>query len=191
MKRVLIIDNYDSFSYNLYQYVGEICGGAAVIKNDDYTCEEIESKFSPTHIILSPGAGRPADAGVCESAAKYFKNRAALLGVCLGHQAICEAYGAAITHARRIMHGMADGIKIDTACRIFSGLEPEISVARYHSLAAVDLPECLKVTAVASDGEVMGVQVNNCHIYGVQFHPESQLTPCGKRILKNFLNIEV
>ncbi len=191
MKRVLIIDNYDSFSYNLYQYVGELCGGVRVIKNDEYGCRAIEQKFNPTHIILSPGAGRPSGAGVCEEAVKYFKNKAAILGVCLGHQAICEAYGGTITYARRVMHGMADRIKIDVTCPIFRGLPPEITVARYHSLAAKDLPNKLEVTATASDGEIMAVKAVNCHIYGVQFHPESQLTPEGKRILKNFLDIEV
>lgn len=191
MKRVLIIDNYDSFSFNLYQYIGELCGGAQVIKNDDFTCGQIESRFNPTHIVLSPGAGRPSAAGVCELAVKYFKNKAAVLGVCLGHQAICETYGGRITYAKRVMHGRPDRIKIDVNCPIFRGLSEEITVARYHSLAAADLPRELAVTATASDGEIMAVQANDCHIYGVQFHPESQLTPDGKRILKNFLDIEV
>ncbi|MCD8205827.1 MAG: aminodeoxychorismate/anthranilate synthase component II [Clostridia bacterium] len=190
-RRIVIIDNYDSFSYNLYQCVGLIDDGVSVIRNDDMTCEELERKFNPTHIILSPGPGRPDKAGICEKAAIYFAEKAAVLGVCLGHQAICEAFGAKITYAKRIAHGVRDKIGIDSDCRVFEGLGNEIVAARYHSLAVCDLPEILSVTATANDGEIMGVWVRGTQIYGVQFHPESYMTPFGDRIIENFLNSEV
>lgn len=189
MKKVIIIDNYDSFSYNLYQYVGECADSVTVVKNDEYTCREISERFSPTHIIISPGPGRPSDAGITEEAPLYFAGRAAVLGVCLGHQGICEVFGGRVTYAKKLMHGKADRAELDTSCPIFKGLPKEINVARYHSLAAVNLPECLKVTARASDGEVMAVQHVSSNIYGVQFHPESILTEYGKDIINNFLNI--
>ena len=190
MNKVLIVDNYDSFSYNLYQYIGEFADEVRVVKNDEYTCEEIENKFSPTHIVLSPGPGRPEDAGLTQKVPAYFAGRVKVLGVCLGHQAICRAFGGRVTYAKTLMHGKADTVRIDTACPLFKGLPEHMKVARYHSLAADNLPECLKVTAVASDGEIMGVKHVSCSIYGVQFHPESILTERGKDIIKNFLDIE-
>ncbi len=188
-RRIVIVDNYDSFSYNLYQAVGVLDPSVKVIRNDDMTCEELGKRFNPTHLILSPGPGRPSGAGICEEAARYFAGKAAILGVCLGHQAICEAYGARITYAKRIAHGVKDNISVDGSCPIFSGLGGEIEAARYHSLAATDIPDGLQVTARARDGEIMGVRVKNRQVYGVQFHPESYLTPCGARMIENFLNL--
>ncbi|HIR66819.1 MAG TPA: aminodeoxychorismate/anthranilate synthase component II [Candidatus Coproplasma avicola] len=189
MKRVLILDNYDSFSYNLYQYVGEYAGGADVVKNDAYTCEEIADKFSPTHIIISPGPGRPEGAGITTKIPLFFAGKAAILGVCLGHQGICRAFGGSVVYAKKLMHGKADCITADTSCPIFKGLPQRFMAARYHSLAAGDIPAVLKVTARADDGEVMGVQHVDYSIYGVQFHPESILTEHGKQIISNFLQI--
>ncbi len=190
MIKVLIVDNYDSFSYNLYQYVGEICPEVKVVKNDEYTCGQIEELFSPTHIILSPGPGRPEEAGITEAVPLHFAGRANVLGVCLGHQGICEAFGGTVTYAKRLMHGKADEVKIDPACPIFKGLPEIIRVARYHSLAAGKIPECLKVTAQTKDGEVMGLQHVDYNIFGVQFHPESILTEHGRDIIFNFLSLE-
>ncbi|MCD8201369.1 MAG: aminodeoxychorismate/anthranilate synthase component II [Clostridia bacterium] len=189
-RRIIIVDNYDSFSYNLYQAVGVLDSGVSVIRCDDMPCEEVERRFAPTHIILSPGPGRPEKAGICERTSLYFAGKAAILGVCLGHQAICEAYGAEITYAKRIAHGVRDEIRIDAECPIFEGLGNKIEAARYHSLAARNIPGTLSVTATAADGEIMGVRVKGKEIYGVQFHPESYLTPAGTRVIENFLNLE-
>ncbi len=185
---ILLIDNYDSFSYNLYQLVGELCPDIKVIRNDEMTVEEIE-KLSPDKIIISPGPGRPENAGIIVEAAKTVCRHIPTLGVCLGHQAICQAYGATITYAKRLMHGKQSEIKLAGESPLFSGLQDNILVARYHSLAADSstLPECLEVTANADDGEIMAVQHKDYPIYGVQFHPESIMTPQGKDILKNFI----
>ena len=185
---ILLIDNYDSFSYNLYQLIGSIDPDIKVVRNDEMTIEEIE-KAAPSHIILSPGPGRPSDAGVCEEAVKYFAGKIPVLGVCLGHQAICEAYGATVSYAKQLMHGKQSTITIDETCPIFQGMGNTMKAARYHSLAAVKetIPETLKVTAKTKDGEVMAVMHREYPIYGVQFHPESILTPDGKIILSNFL----
>lgn len=185
---ILLIDNYDSFSYNLFQLVGEIDPDIKVIRNDEMTAEEIE-KLSPDRIILSPGPGRPEDAGVTVEVAKTVSREIPTLGVCLGHQAICQAYGAEITYAKKLMHGKQSDVRIRRKSAIFEGLEESIRVARYHSLAVnrETLPECLQVTAVTADGEVMAVQHREYPIYGVQFHPESIMTPDGRRILKNFI----
>ncbi len=189
MKRVVIIDNYDSFSYNLYQYVGEFAESVAVVRNDEYSCAEICGRFSPTHIVISPGPGRPSRAGMIEEVPAYFAGRAAVLGVCLGHQAICEALGGKIVYAKKLMHGKQDEALIDTGSPIFSGLPESIKVARYHSLAVEELPPSLKVTARAKDGEIMAVECVGSRIFGVQFHPESILTERGKDIIKNFLDL--
>ncbi len=185
---ILLIDNYDSFSYNLYQLIGEIEPDIKVIRNDEMTVEEI-MEMNPDHIILSPGPGRPEDAGIIVKAAKIIGKDIPILGVCLGHQAICSAFGAAITYAKKLMHGKQSDVKFDTACPLFKGC-PEIApVARYHSLAADadTIPECLKITAFTIDGEIMAVQHKEYPIYGVQFHPESIMTPDGKKMLKNFI----
>ncbi|MBO4324585.1 MAG: aminodeoxychorismate/anthranilate synthase component II [Lachnospiraceae bacterium] len=185
---ILLIDNYDSFSYNLYQYVGEINPDIRVIRNDEMTIEEIR-ELKPSHIILSPGPGRPEDAGIIIEAAKELGREIPILGVCLGHQAICAAFGATVTYAKQLMHGKQSVVKLDTECPLFRGCPEKTTVARYHSLAADPdtIPEELLVTAVTEDGEVMAVKHRDYPIYGVQFHPESILTPDGKKILGNFL----
>ena len=185
---ILLIDNYDSFSYNLYQLIGSINPDIHVIRNDEKTIAEIEA-LNPEAIILSPGPGKPSDAGVCEAAAKYFAGKIPILGVCLGHQAICEAFGATVSYAKTLMHGKQSTLKIDNTSLIFKGLPEEIDGARYHSLAAVEstLPEELVVIARTGDGEVMAVKHRDFELYGLQFHPESILTPKGIKILENFL----
>lgn len=185
---ILLIDNYDSFSYNVYQLVGSINADVKVIRNDEMTIEEIRA-LNPSHIIISPGPGRPADAGICEKAIDAFKGEIPILGICLGHQAICEVFGAEVTYARQLMHGKQSVAAIDTDTKLFRGMPKDIKVARYHSLAANPdkMPECLTVTSKTDDGEVMAVQHKEYPIYGVQFHPESILTPMGKQIMENFL----
>ena len=185
---ILLIDNYDSFSYNLYQLIGEINPDIKVIRNDEMTVEEIE-KLSPEKIIISPGPGKPDDAGICIDVIKHFAGKTPILGVCLGHQAICKAFGAAVSHAKSIMHGKESVIKIDNSSLIFKGLGENITVARYHSLAAVDstMPDCLKITGKSDDGEIMAVEHRHFPVYGLQFHPESIMTPDGMTMLKNFM----
>lgn len=185
---ILLIDNYDSFSYNLYQLIGEINPDIKVIRNDEMTVEEI-AELAPSHILLSPGPGRPEDAGIIIEAAKTLGRTIPLLGVCLGHQAICAAFGATVTYAKQLMHGKQSIAKLDTKSTLFRGCPQEVPVARYHSLAAdaATIPEELIVTAQTADGEVMAVEHREYPIYGVQFHPESILTPDGARMLRNFL----
>lgn len=185
---ILLIDNYDSFSYNLYQLIGEIEPDIKVIRNDEMTVEKIKA-LKPDRIILSPGPGRPEDAGVTMEVAKTLGKEIPILGVCLGHQAICAAFGAEVTYAKQLMHGKQSNVKFDKECPIFKGCPKEFPVARYHSLAADSktIPEELKITAETMDGEVMAVQHKEYPIFGVQFHPESILTPDGKQILKNFI----
>lgn len=185
---ILLIDNYDSFSYNLYQLVGEINPDIRVIRNDEITVEEIEN-LSLEKIIISPGPGKPEDAGICIDVIKHFAKKVPILGVCLGHQAICKAFGAAVSHAKSIMHGKESIIKTDTSSLIFKGLPKNITVARYHSLAAVDstMPDCLKITATSDDGEIMAVEHRHFPVYGLQFHPESIMTPDGMTMLRNFM----
>ncbi len=187
---ILLIDNYDSFSYNLYQLVGCINPDIRVIRNDELTIEEIEA-LSPSHIIISPGPGKPADAGICEECIIHFAGKLPILGVCLGHQAICEAFGGVVDHAGALMHGKASIATLDTENEIFKGLESREQVARYHSLSAKEetLPSCLKVIARTDDGEVMAVSHSDYAIFGLQFHPESILTPDGNIMLDNFLKI--
>lgn len=188
---ILLIDNYDSFSYNLYQLVGSIDPDIEVIRNDALSVEEIYEKH-PAGIILSPGPGYPKDAGICIEVVRRLGGRIPILGVCLGHQAICEAYGATISHAKKLMHGKQSLTRIDTVnCPVFKGLPDEIEAARYHSLAAVEstLPDCLLVTGRADDGEIMAVQHREYPVYGLQFHPESIMTPDGPAILRNFIGL--
>ena len=185
---ILLIDNYDSFSYNLYQYLGELSQEIRVIRNDAMTVEEIAA-LRPSHIILSPGPGRPEDAGVTVEVVRRLGGKIPMLGVCLGHQAICAAFGAEIVHAKALMHGKQSTVMLSPDCPLFKGLPEQVKVARYHSLAADQptLPEVLTVTAYTADGEVMAVQHVSAPIFGVQFHPESILTPEGKQMLRNFL----
>lgn len=185
---ILLIDNYDSFSYNLYQLIGSLDPDIRVIRNDEMAVREIEA-LNPDTIILSPGPGKPGEAGICEEAAKYFAGKVPILGVCLGHQAICEAFGATVSYAGTLMHGKQSRLKIDNGSPIFRGLSEEITGGRYHSLAAIEvtIPEELTVIARSDDGEIMAVKHRDHDIYGLQFHPESILTPDGTAILKNFL----
>lgn len=184
---ILLIDNYDSFSYNLYQLIGSINPDIKVVRNDQMTIDEIRA-LKPERIILSPGPGFPKDAGICIEAAKELGKEIPIFGVCLGHQAICEAFGATVSYASQLMHGKQSMVTLDTDCPIFKGMKKAIPAARYHSLAAVreTIPEELKITAETEDGEIMGVMHRDYPIYGVQFHPESILTPDGYEILKNF-----
>lgn len=183
----LLIDNYDSFSYNLYQLVGALGPPVRVIRNDEMTIEEIRA-LHPDRIILSPGPGRPEDAGITMTAVQLGQE-VPLLGVCLGHQAICAAFGGTVTYARQLMHGKQSQVTFDRSCPLFRGLPEQGLVARYHSLAvaADTLPPELKATARTEDGEIMAVQHRQYPIYGVQFHPESIMTPEGKTMLKNFI----
>ena len=185
---ILLVDNYDSFSYNLFQLVGSLEPDIKVIRNDAMTVDEIRD-LAPQAIILSPGPGRPEDAGICVRAAKELGRDIPLLGVCLGHQAICVAYGATVSYARQLMHGKQSDTEFDAACPLFAGLPAVAPVARYHSLAVVEstLPKDLRVTALTTDGEVMAVMHTEYPIFGLQFHPESIMTPDGKTILKHFV----
>ena len=190
---ILLIDNYDSFSYNLYQMVGSLNQDIKVIRNDAMTVREIEN-LNPERIILSPGPGWPKDAGVCIDIIKELgavKN-IPILGVCLGHQAICEAFGGKIQHAKKLMHGKKSLIQVNNSCEIFNACQEKFMVARYHSLVAEEksLPDCLEITArTFQDNEIMAVKHKDKQIFGLQFHPESILTENGNIILKNFMSV--
>lgn len=191
---ILLVDNYDSFSFNLVQMLGELKSEEdeiKVIRNDEMTVEEILA-LQPSHIVLSPGPGRPVDAGICEELIRIVPEKIPLLGVCLGHQAICESLGGRITYAEQLMHGKQSRIKVDNTSPLFHDMEEKIEVARYHSLVAdkAQIPKELEVIAADEKGEVMAVAHRTSHIYGVQFHPESIMTPQGRQILRNFLNIQ-
>lgn len=185
---IVLIDNYDSFSYNLYQLIGSVEPDIKVVRNDAYTVEEIEA-MKPEAIILSPGPGKPSDAGICIEAIRYFAGKVPIFGVCLGHQAICEAFGGTVSYAKELMHGKQKEIHQIGGNQLFQGLPETFLAARYHSLAALKekLPEELKVTAESEDGEVMAVEHTKYPIYGVQFHPESVMTPDGKIMIENFM----
>ncbi len=188
---ILLIDNYDSFSYNLYQLIGEIYSNIKVIRNNELTIKEIE-KLNPSSIIISPGPGKPKNAGICEAVIKYFASKIPILGICLGHQAICEVFGAKITYAKEIMHGKTSEIKLDNSEKsIFKNMPDRITVGRYHSLIADvnTIPKELIITAKTDDDTVMAVQHRKYPIFGLQFHPESILTPMGKSIALNFLEM--
>jgi anthranilate synthase component 2 len=185
---ILLIDNYDSFSYNLYQMIGQIEPDIRVLRNDALSVSEIMTLF-PTHIVLSPGPGRPADAGICTELVRHCRGKIPLLGVCLGHQAICEAYGATVGYAKTLMHGKSSQIQINPDCPILSGLPDTITGARYHSLSVVEetLPAELPLAARSEDGEIMAVFDADRRVYGLQFHPESILTSHGLEILQKFI----
>ena len=185
---ILLIDNYDSFSYNLYQLIGAINPDIQVIRNDQMTIEEIRA-LHPDHIILSPGPGRPEEAGILVDAVRSLGPEIPMLGVCLGHQAICAAFGARISYAKQLMHGKQSMTRFDLHCPLFRGCPETAPVARYHSLAAVPetIPDCLQITARTLEGEVMAVAHREYPIYGVQFHPESILTPDGRTMLEHFI----
>ncbi len=185
---ILLIDNYDSFSYNLYQLIGQVNSNIKVSRNDRITIDGIMN-LNPEAIILSPGPGKPEDAGICIDLVKEFHNNIPILGVCLGHQSICAAFGGKISHAKRLMHGKSSDISLDYDF-IFKGLPTEINVGRYHSLSLVKetLPDCLEIISKAKDdGEIMAVKHKEFNVYGLQFHPESILTPDGLTIIENFM----
>jgi len=186
---ILLIDNFDSFSYNLYQLVGSLNPDIVVIRNNVKTVAQIRA-MKPDCIILSPGPGKPGDAGVCEELVREMGGEVPILGVCLGHQAICEAEGATISYAKTLMHGKQSRVRLDVTAPIFKGLPDEVTVGRYHSLAVQEdtLPSGLKEIARADDGEVMAVADIDRRIYGLQFHPESIMTPEGTKMLQNFLS---
>lgn len=189
---ILFIDNYDSFTYNLVQMIGGLNPDIKVIRNDELTVEEIK-ELSPSHIVLSPGPGYPKDAGVCEDVVRSLAGSVPILGVCLGHQGICEVFGAEITRAKKLMHGKQSILSIDSTDPLFHGLENKIPAARYHSLIArkETLPSCLTTIGTDDMGEIMAVKHKDYAVYGLQFHPESILTPNGESILKNFLSITI
>lgn len=186
---ILLIDNYDSFSYNLYQLIGSIQPDIQVVRNDKISIEEIRA-LSPEAIVLSPGPGRPENAGICPEIIQKLKGIFPIFGVCLGHQAICQAFGGTVTYAKELMHGKKSIIRKEKESTLFQGLPDEFPAARYHSLAALEetLPEELRVTARTADGEVMAVEHQTYPIYSVQFHPESVMTPDGKIMIQNFLS---
>ena len=185
---VLLIDNYDSFSYNLYQLVGSIDSEVKVVRNDKISIDEIK-KFTPDHIVISPGPGKPSNAGICVDAIKQLYTEIPILGICLGHQAIYEAFGGTVSYAVKLMHGKSSKVTLENGNTLFMGLPPVIQAARYHSLAGLKetLPEELQITAWADDEEIMAVCHKEYPVYGVQFHPESILTPEGRIIIENFL----
>ena len=184
---ILLVDNYDSFSYNLYQLIGSIRPDIKVVRNDDCSVEEVQ-KMKPEAIVLSPGPGRPEDAGICEDLIRTFSGKIPVLGVCLGHQAICEVMGARITYAKELMHGKQKNMHKTGDSRLFKGLPDIFPAARYHSLAAdpASMPDILRVTAVSDAGEVMAVEHKVHPTFGLQFHPESVMTPDGRRMIENF-----
>jgi anthranilate synthase component II len=185
---ILLIDNYDSFSYNLYQLIGQVNDDIEVYRNDKITVGEIKD-LNPEAIVLSPGPGRPEDAGICIDVVKEFYDKIPILGVCLGHQSICAAFGGEISYADKLMHGKSSVAKLNDDA-IFNGLNNEITVGRYHSLSLVEstLPKDLKIISrTADDGEIMAICHEKYDVYGLQFHPESILTPDGITIIENFI----
>ncbi len=186
---ILVIDNYDSFTYNLVQYLGELGADIQVVRNDQTTVEAIE-KQAPERIVISPGPKTPSEAGICLDVITAFSGRIPILGVCLGHQAIGQAFGGKVVRAPLLMHGKTSEIKHDGKT-IFEGLPNPFSATRYHSLVVErgTLPACLEVSARTSDGLIMGLRHRDLKVEGVQFHPESILTKAGKQLLGNFLRM--
>lgn len=185
---ILLIDNYDSFVYNLYQFIAVEDPDVRLVRNDRITPEEVLD-MKPDAIVISPGPGKPSDAGVCIELIRQLKGRIPILGVCLGHQAIGEAFGATVTHASRLMHGKTSLLTDVADDIIFKGIKKPVQVARYHSLSVQEstLPEELEVTARSDDGEIMAMRHREYPIYGLQFHPESVMTPDGSAMIRNFL----
>lgn len=185
---ILLIDNYDSFTYNLYQYIGIFNDDIKVVRNDRITIDEIR-ELDPERIILSPGPKSPKEAGVCVDVVKEFTGKKPILGICLGHQCIGEALGGTVSYAKALFHGKQSVIEHDKTS-VFTGIDSPIKVARYHSLAVqeADLPDCLKVLARTDDGEIMAIRHKEFPVVGLQFHPESIYTEHGKRIVENFVN---
>jgi len=186
---LLVIDNYDSFTYNLVQYLGELGAQIEVRRNDAVTVDEIE-KMSPDHVVISPGPGTPTDAGVSLEIIEAFAGKVPLLGVCLGHQAIGQAFGGRVVRAANLFHGKSSTVQHDGQT-IFAGLEHNFSAGRYHSLIVEreSLPDCLEVSASTPNGTIMGLRHQKLKIEGVQFHPESIMTTEGKKLLANFIKL--
>ena len=186
---ILMIDNYDSFTYNLVQYLKQIGEGVEVKRNDAVTVDEI-AVMAPQAIVISPGPGRPESAGVSVETIRRFSGRIPILGVCLGHQSIAHVFGGRVIGAKRLMHGKTSTVTGDGK-GIFTGIKKQFQAMRYHSLAVENdcLPDCLAVTAAAEDGEIMGIRHRFHVTEGIQFHPESIMTPLGKRMLRNFIKM--
>ena len=186
---LFMIDNYDSFTYNLFQYFRMLGAEVEVARNDVVSVDDIE-RLGPSAIVISPGPCRPEDAGVSMAAIQGFSGKIPILGICLGHQAIASAFGGEVVHAKRLMHGKVSTVTSDGRS-IYAGISNPFQAMRYHSLAVApgSLPECLEITARSEDGEVMGIRHKEHLTEGVQFHPESIMTPVGKRLLKNFLKL--
>jgi len=184
---VAVIDNYDSFTFNLVHYILNTGATVEVFRNDRISVDALK-ELNPGAIVISPGPGRPEDAGISLEVVKNFSGRTPILGVCLGHQVIAQSFGGKIIHASRIMHGKTSVVKSDGE-HIYSGIKKPFTVMRYHSLAASkkDLPACLKITAETEDGEIMGIKHKKHPTQGVQFHPESFMTTVGKRLIRNFI----
>ena len=184
---LLMIDNYDSFTYNLVQYLGELGANVKVVRNDEISLDDVE-RLGPERIVVSPGPRTPDEAGITLGLIGRFAGSMPILGVCLGHQAIGQAFGARVVKAKRIMHGKVSNIRHDGR-GVFAGLPAEFAATRYHSLAVErdSLPDCLQVTAESEDGEIMGLRHRSLAVEGVQFHPEALLTEHGHAMLKNFL----
>ncbi len=184
---ILMIDNYDSFTYNIVQYLRMMASDVVVKRNDAITLAQIE-EMAPEAIVISPGPGRPESAGISVDVVKHFSGKLPLLGICLGYQTIAQVFGARIVHAQRLMHGKTSEITNDGK-GVFSGFKKPFTAMRYHSLAVdrESVPDCLEVTATSEDGELMGLRHREHPTEGVQFHPESIMTPSGKRLLRNFL----
>jgi anthranilate synthase/aminodeoxychorismate synthase-like glutamine amidotransferase len=186
---MVMIDNYDSFTYNLVQYIEQIGTPVKVIRNDKISISDFKL-LNPTAIVISPGPGRPESAGISLAVIKDFSGKIPILGVCLGHQSIAAAFGGRIILAKRLMHGKTSMIKADGK-NIYKGIEKPFQAMRYHSLVVSrdDLPDCLEISAESDDGEIMGIRHRSHLTEGIQFHPESIMTPLGKRLLRNFINI--
>jgi len=187
---LLVIDNYDSFTYNLVQYLGELGEAIEVRRNDEVTLDEIESSLRPARIVISPGPGTPDDAGVSMKVIEHFAGRVPMLGVCLGHQSIGQVFGGRIIRAPELFHGKSSVVNHDGKT-IFRGVERPFNAGRYHSLIVedCDLPSCLEVSARTGDGIIMGLRHRELPLEGVQFHPESIMTTEGKKLLANFLSL--
>ncbi|RJP83132.1 MAG: aminodeoxychorismate/anthranilate synthase component II [Desulfobacteraceae bacterium] len=187
---IVMIDNYDSFTYNLVQYFGQLGSEVHVVRNDQTTVERIE-QWQPDGIVISPGPGRPETAGISLSVVRHFSGKLPILGVCLGHQTIGEAFGGKVVSARKLMHGKTSLVQADGK-RIYQGINKPFQAMRYHSLVVSreNLPDCLVITAESDDGEIMGIRHTDHPTEGIQFHPESIMTKVGKRLLRNFLNIK-
>jgi len=186
---ILMIDNYDSFTYNLVQYLRQIGEDVQVKRNDAVSVDEVAA-MAPQAIVISPGPGRPESAGVSVDTIRHFSGKIPILGVCLGHQSIAQVFGGRVIGAKRLMHGKTSAVTGDGQ-GIFAGIKQQFQAMRYHSLAVEkeSLPDCLAVTATAEDGEIMGIRHRSHITEGIQFHPESIMTPLGKRLLRNFLKM--